>query len=249
MGTRKNIDRCRLVQPSPRPSTKCASGQLSRPNWSMNVCGESASSDDQIRAWVVVDKADVGPLPDERDRQSRAGEIVGPLHGIPIGIKDIIDVAGLPTLAGAPWRSGHIAERDAPLVARARAAGAVILGKTVTTQFASHRSSGDAQSLEPGPHAGRIEQRLGGGRRGRDVLGRHGHSNRRLRDPAGGVLRHRRRQADVRQHRHDRRVAVEPASGHRRRDGDLRRRCASDARRAAGSHSSRRAGRSARRWS
>ncbi|HEX3999326.1 MAG TPA: amidase [Pirellulales bacterium] len=93
-------------------------------------------SDDSIRAWVRVDDASARATADERDRQARSGEIAGPLHGIPVGIKDIIDVAGLPTVAAAPWRTAHIAERDAPLVARLRAAGAVILGKTVTTQFA-----------------------------------------------------------------------------------------------------------------
>jgi aspartyl-tRNA(Asn)/glutamyl-tRNA(Gln) amidotransferase subunit A len=95
-----------------------------------------ASLDNQIHAWAFVDQRGARAAAADHDRQIRDGNILGPLHGIPIGVKDIIDVAGMPTVAGAPWRAGHIAERDAPLVARLRAAGAVILGKTVTTQFA-----------------------------------------------------------------------------------------------------------------
>ena len=56
---------------------------------------------------------------------------------MPIAIKDIIDVAGWPTLAGSRLRLGNVAAHDAPVVAKLREAGAVILGKTVTTQFAS----------------------------------------------------------------------------------------------------------------
>ncbi|MFD8819308.1 amidase, partial [Streptomyces sp. NPDC059627] len=60
----------------------------------------------------------------------------GPLHGMPFGVKDIIDVAGLPTECGSVLRRGRIAGSDAWLVDRLRRAGAVPLGKTVTTEFA-----------------------------------------------------------------------------------------------------------------
>jgi len=91
-----------------------------------------AECDDRIRAWVVVDEQGARQAAVEaRDSPHR-----GQLHGIPIGIKDIVDVAGMPTRAGSPLRENHRAVVDAPLVARLRAAGAVILGKTVTTEFA-----------------------------------------------------------------------------------------------------------------
>ncbi|MGW7541574.1 amidase family protein [Streptomyces sp. NPDC054770] len=82
----------------------------------------------ELRAWVRVD-ADGA-----RAAAPRAPE--GPLHGMPFGVKDIIDVAGLPTECGSVLRRGRIAGSDAWLVDRLRRAGAVPLGKTVTTEFA-----------------------------------------------------------------------------------------------------------------
>src|SRR5206468_2690687 len=61
----------------------------------------------------------------------------GPLHGIPVGIKDIVDVTAMPTACGWPRWADLVATQDATIVARLRNAGAIILGKTVTTQFAS----------------------------------------------------------------------------------------------------------------
>ncbi|MCI0360521.1 MAG: amidase, partial [Planctomycetaceae bacterium] len=89
-----------------------------------------------VHAWVLVDadgaRREARRLGDLAD----SGEWLGPLHGIPIGIKDIIDVAGWPTRCGSPLRTGHVANQDAPVVARLRKAGAIILGKTVTTEWA-----------------------------------------------------------------------------------------------------------------
>ena len=90
----------------------------------------------RVQAWVHVDEQ--GAL-DEAERLGallQHGEDLGPLHGIPVGIKDIIDVRGMPTEAGSPLFKGAIAQQDAALVSRLRAAGAIILGKTVTTEFA-----------------------------------------------------------------------------------------------------------------
>ena len=90
----------------------------------------------RIRAWVRVDRPGAIERARALDEELAVGRCRGPLHGIPVGIKDIIDVAGLSTAAGfEPW-AGRVAGRDCPIVAGLRAAGAVILGKTVTTQFA-----------------------------------------------------------------------------------------------------------------
>jgi aspartyl-tRNA(Asn)/glutamyl-tRNA(Gln) amidotransferase subunit A len=91
----------------------------------------------RLRAWVLVDAEGAVRQARGLDEETKRGKMRGPLHGIPIGIKDIIDVAGFPTRAGSPLLAdAPPAERDAALVARLRAAGAVILGKTVTTEFA-----------------------------------------------------------------------------------------------------------------
>ncbi len=90
----------------------------------------------KVKAWVVIDRE--GALGQARllDEELACGKCRGPLHGIPIGIKDIIDVKGLPTACGfEPWRN-RVAEKDARAVNSLRDSGAVILGKTVTTQFA-----------------------------------------------------------------------------------------------------------------
>jgi len=70
-------------------------------------------------------------------RELDASTLRGPLRGIPVGIKDIIDTADMPTECNSPIYKGRRPERDATCVARLRRAGAIILGKTVTTEFAS----------------------------------------------------------------------------------------------------------------
>jgi len=92
--------------------------------------------EEAVRAWVLVDEAGARQTAEERTREAALAQWRGPLHGIPVGIKDIIDVRGLPTGAGSPLCGHQAASADAPLVAALRRAGAVILGKTVTVEFA-----------------------------------------------------------------------------------------------------------------
>ncbi|MCA9221278.1 MAG: amidase, partial [Planctomycetales bacterium] len=92
--------------------------------------------DDRLRAWVLVDADGARREADRLGELARRGEWLGPLHGIPIGIKDIVDVQGWPTRAGSPLRGETPAAADAPVVRRLREAGAILLGKTVTTEFA-----------------------------------------------------------------------------------------------------------------
>ena len=90
----------------------------------------------KVRAWVVLDRDGAIQQARTLDSELKAGHDRGPLHGIPIGIEDIIDVAGLPTACGAKRWVDRIAKQDANVVANLRAAGAVIMGKTVTTPYA-----------------------------------------------------------------------------------------------------------------
>jgi Asp-tRNA(Asn)/Glu-tRNA(Gln) amidotransferase A subunit family amidase len=91
-----------------------------------------AAQDGVIRAWVNFD-------PDAALARARALDRAGtrgPLHGVPIGVKDVIDTFDMPTEMGSPIYRGHRSPADASCVALVRAAGAVILGKTVTCEFA-----------------------------------------------------------------------------------------------------------------
>lgn len=88
----------------------------------------------EIKAWVDVDARGARQAASELDRTTDSDR--QPLRGVPIGVKDIIHVAGMQTIAGyAPFR-GRVAEQDAAIIARLRSLGAIIVGKTHTTQFA-----------------------------------------------------------------------------------------------------------------
>ncbi len=91
----------------------------------------------RVRAWVFVDRDGARAEAERRTEEIRRGDWRGPLHGIPIGIKDIFDVFDWPTAAGSRLWKNSTARRDATAVRKLRAAGAVFLGKTVTTQYAS----------------------------------------------------------------------------------------------------------------
>ena len=87
-----------------------------------------------VRAWVDFD-----PEPALEEARARDAETPrGPLHGVPVGIKDMIDTADRPTSYGSPIFAGHRPAADAACVAALRAAGAVVLGKTTTTELAAY---------------------------------------------------------------------------------------------------------------
>ena len=90
----------------------------------------------QVQAWVALDERRALALAQSRDDERGSGAARGPLHGIPVGVKDIIDTADMPTQMGSPVFDGHRPARNAPLVDRLLAAGAYVLGKTGTTEVA-----------------------------------------------------------------------------------------------------------------
>ena len=92
----------------------------------------------QVQAWQSLDETHALTQARARDMDRREGRPCGPLHGVPIGIKDIIDTADLPTEDGCVLHAGRTPDRDATVVASLRAAGAVIMGKTVTTELATY---------------------------------------------------------------------------------------------------------------
>jgi Asp-tRNA(Asn)/Glu-tRNA(Gln) amidotransferase A subunit family amidase len=106
---------------------------------------EIRARDGELRAWQAVD-------PEFARRQARAlesGAAGGLLHGKTLGVKDIFDTADLPTEYGSPIYAGHRPAWDAACVALARAAGAVVIGKTVTTEFATMVPARTGNPLDP----------------------------------------------------------------------------------------------------
>jgi aspartyl-tRNA(Asn)/glutamyl-tRNA(Gln) amidotransferase subunit A len=89
-----------------------------------------------IRAWVTVDRDGARDAAARLTEESEQGQFRGPLHGIPVGVKDIFYTTGLRTTMGSPIYSEFIPVKDSAVVSALREAGAVIIGKTETTDFA-----------------------------------------------------------------------------------------------------------------
>jgi len=92
--------------------------------------------DGRLQAWVHVDAPGALTAARQLESEAKGARLRGPLHGVPIGVKDIFHVAGMPTRAGAGTFAHSLPTRDAACIELARAAGAIVLGKTHTTQFA-----------------------------------------------------------------------------------------------------------------
>ena len=140
---------------------------------------------DPYNAVVTLDREGALAAAAALDRGAGAGRWRGPLHGVALGVKDLIDVAGLPTRCGSNvLADAPPAAADAPAVARLRAAGAVVVAKLHTQEFA-HGPTGDVSATGPArnphdPHADhrRLVVGLGRGRRRRARAAGAGHRHR-----------------------------------------------------------------------
>jgi aspartyl-tRNA(Asn)/glutamyl-tRNA(Gln) amidotransferase subunit A len=112
-------------------------GSLSSADWVQSLVSRIDQCEDQVKAWVQVDRNGALKAAQKVDEARAEGRDIGPLSGAPYGAKDIFDIKGLKREAGSPLYIGYVAEEDAACVARLREAGAVALGKVVTTQFAN----------------------------------------------------------------------------------------------------------------
>ena len=90
----------------------------------------------QFNAFITVDGEAALDAARQAEREILAGRVRGPLHGVPVGIKDIIDIAGQPTTCHSKIMLDNIAREDAPVISRLRAAGAIMLGKLSLHEFA-----------------------------------------------------------------------------------------------------------------
>ncbi|HEY7539824.1 MAG TPA: amidase [Methylomirabilota bacterium] len=93
--------------------------------------------DGRVQAWVLVDRDGARRAARQAADEAARGTFRGPLHGVPFGAKDIFYSAGLPTEGGSKTMAGFVPDYDATSVARLKAAGAILLGKLHTTEFAT----------------------------------------------------------------------------------------------------------------
>lgn len=118
----------------------------------MEAClARIAERDMGLRAMAHCDRKAAMEAAEAADRRARDGiGGAGPLHGVPFGVKDVIDVAGLPTGYNSPIWEGYRPAADAAVVALARRAGAVVAGKTVTAEFAARSPGPTRNPHDPG---------------------------------------------------------------------------------------------------
>jgi Asp-tRNA(Asn)/Glu-tRNA(Gln) amidotransferase A subunit family amidase len=117
-------------------SAQIAEGRLSAEEMTQACLDRIEAVENDIKAFVHLDSAHALEQARALDELRRNGLPTGPLHGLPVAVKDIVDTEDYPTENGSQIFSGRRPHRDATIVARMRAAGAVIIGKTVSTEFA-----------------------------------------------------------------------------------------------------------------
>ena len=190
----------------------------------------------QLNAVVALLGDEAAKAAEAADRAVLDGEQLGPLHGVPITVKENIDVAGWPTTQGVPALAEATAPIDAPIVERMRAAGAIPFARTNLPDFGLARAHrlvaprAHPQPVAPRCHGGRVERRRGERARQRDDTAGPRQRPRRLAAQPRPLLRHRLDQAVDR--RGSGRVGAAsrglpdhvPAHGGARRDGASRRR-------------------------
>lgn len=113
-----------------------ASGDFTAEHYTRALLARTAAHDAAIQAWAWLDAPAALQAARRADERQRSGAACGPLHGIPVGVKDIYATAGVPTEMGSPAFAGNVPQRSAPVVERLQAQGAFVMGKTVTTECA-----------------------------------------------------------------------------------------------------------------
>jgi Asp-tRNA(Asn)/Glu-tRNA(Gln) amidotransferase A subunit family amidase len=115
---------------------RLASGALRASELTEALIARIEAREPEVGAFAWFDADFVRQQAKALDAQRQAGRPIGALHGLPVALKDIIDTARIPTENGCPLDAGRVPVKDAALVSRLRSAGAIIMGKTVTTELA-----------------------------------------------------------------------------------------------------------------
>lgn len=111
--------------------------QISPETLARSLLSRIDSLDGTLRAWVTIDQEEVLTTARLKERELEEGNSVGILHGVPVGLKDIFYTAGMKTTACSRIFANFVPEYDATSVVKLKEAGAIILGKAVTTEFAT----------------------------------------------------------------------------------------------------------------
>ena len=114
-----------------------AGGRLTPADLFQSTLEQIERTEPRVQAWARLCVEDARREAQRLTQLQRAGTILGPLHGIPVGVKDIFYTAGVETACGSRIMAGFVPASDATTVARLRARGGIVLGKTHTTEFAS----------------------------------------------------------------------------------------------------------------
>ena len=113
------------------------SGRLSPVELAESVLGRVDDLEPDLQAWVTIDREDVLTAAKDRESDLQSGRATGLIHGVPIGLKDIFYTEGMKTTACSRILAEFVPDYDATCVAKIKAAGGIILGKAVTTEFAT----------------------------------------------------------------------------------------------------------------
>ena len=119
-------------------------GDLSAVDLTNEILRRIEAEAGRLNAFIHVMADEARRQAAEADRDLAAGRDRGPLHGVPVSVKDIVDIRGIPTTAASRVRDGHVAVSDAPIIANLRQAGAVLIGKTNLDEFAFGTMSRDS---------------------------------------------------------------------------------------------------------
>lgn len=117
-------------------AAKIRDGELTSEELVQSCLERIKEYEDSIGAWIHLDKEHALAQARAAHEYRQSGTPLGPLHGLPVGVKDIFDTADMPTENGSVLHKGRTPAKDSTVVALLRAAGAIIMGKTVSTEFA-----------------------------------------------------------------------------------------------------------------
>lgn len=129
-----------------------AAGKFSSEDLVRDCLARIEQYDPEVRAWAFLDPELALAQARAADEHHRRGHNHGPLHGVPLGIKDIFDTFDMPTEDGTELHKGRTPGWDAAAVAKLRHAGAIVMGKTVTTELASSSQTGDTRNPHDANH-------------------------------------------------------------------------------------------------